>query len=45
MPDSSPNPRTALLADHVAKLVNDWPPPTEEQIDKVATILRASGEA
>ena len=28
------------LADHVAAVVCGWPPPTEEQLDRIAGLLR-----
>jgi hypothetical protein len=30
----------ARLADHAAKVIADWPAPTDEQLAKVAAILR-----
>jgi hypothetical protein len=33
------------LADHVAAVVAGWPPPSEEQLDHIAGLLRAGREA
>jgi excisionase family DNA binding protein len=32
------------LAEHAAKVVADWPKPTDEQLAKVAAILRLGGD-
>jgi hypothetical protein len=32
------------LAEHVAAVVAGWPPPTEEQLDHIAGLLRAGRE-
>jgi hypothetical protein len=33
--------RAMRLEEHVAKIVADWPPLTDEQLDRVAALLRA----
>jgi hypothetical protein len=35
--------RAAALAAHVEKVVAGWPPLTDEQIDRVAALLRTGG--
>lgn len=34
---------TANLADHVAKVLAGWPPLTDEQLDRIAALLRTGG--
>lgn len=36
--------KTITLSEHVAKVVNSWPPLTPEQLDRVAVLLRPGGE-
>ncbi len=33
--------KTQRLADHVDRVLADWPPLTDEQLDRVAALLRA----
>jgi hypothetical protein len=37
--------RALRLADHVEKVISEFPPLTREQIDRVAAILRGGGHA
>lgn len=40
-----PDSRSALLADHVARIIKDWPALSEQQIDRVAALFHAGSVA
>lgn len=39
------NLRAERLAQHVTKIVTDWPPLSDEQLDRIAGLLRTGGAA
>jgi hypothetical protein len=43
--DAYQNMRAELLAEHVQKVIDGWPPLSSEQLDRVAALLRAGGGA